>query len=312
MNKIAKTALITGAVLCVTGTVLGTAGYFAGGKDFTYASKHVYVSGGNSSEKDLAVMKKQQIDDFSELDADFQDLDLDIRVSEDEHYYMEYRLEKCGGKDPLTWENKNGRLTMKEDEGSTGEYYINYDLGFLKGEFQQTEKEDVLNTVILYVPEKMKLSNGEITLSDGDLTIEKMFCKNMTVKLEDGDLCAGELGADRLQLKNSNGDVILKKAAFADGEITLGDGDLVVDDSTFGGDMKIRNSNGDVSIGTEAESLKKTDIRLETSNGSVNTAGISDGNSSSDDDSSVYENKVNNAEASLEVSSSDGDITLTE
>ena len=61
MNKIAKTALMTGTALCVAGVVLSTAGYFAGGKDFTYASDHVYVSGGNSSvHKNLAVMKKEQ------------------------------------------------------------------------------------------------------------------------------------------------------------------------------------------------------------------------------------------------------------
>ena len=40
MNKIAKTALMTGTALCVAGVVLSTAGYFAGGKDFTYASDH--------------------------------------------------------------------------------------------------------------------------------------------------------------------------------------------------------------------------------------------------------------------------------
>ena len=76
--------------------------------------------------------------------------------------------------------------------------------------------------------------------------------------------------------------------------------------------MKIKNSNGDVSIGTDADSLEKTDIYLETSNGSIDTGRISSGSSNSDDDTAVYENKVNNADASLEVSSSDGDITLTE
>ena len=57
MNKIAKTAMITGITLCISGIVLAAAGYFAGGKDFTYASGHVYVSGGNTSSKEnLAVM----------------------------------------------------------------------------------------------------------------------------------------------------------------------------------------------------------------------------------------------------------------
>lgn len=257
-------------------------------------------------------MKKQQIDDFSDLNVDFQDFDLDIRTSEDDHYYMEYRLEKIGGESPLTWGNKDGELTMKESNGSTGGYFINYDLGFLKGEMEETEKQDILNTVILYVPEKAELSNAKLTFSNGDLTIEKLLCKNMTAKLDDGDLFAGEFQADELQLKNSDGDVTLKKAALADGKITLGDGDLEIDKSSFDGDMKIKNSNGDVSIGTDADSLEKTDIYLETSNGSIDTGRISSGSSNSDDDTAVYENKVNNADASLEVSSSDGDITLTE
>ena len=38
MNKIAKTVLMTGTALCAAGVVLSTAGYFAGGKDFTYTS----------------------------------------------------------------------------------------------------------------------------------------------------------------------------------------------------------------------------------------------------------------------------------
>ena len=43
MNKIAKTVLMTGTALCAAGVVLSTAGYFAGGKDFTYTSDHMYA-----------------------------------------------------------------------------------------------------------------------------------------------------------------------------------------------------------------------------------------------------------------------------
>ena len=101
MNKIAKTALMTGTALCVAGVVLSTAGYFAGGKDFTYASDHVYVSGGNSSaHKNLAVMKKEQIDDFTKLNVDFEDLDLDIRTSDDDIIIWNINLRKTERKIP--------------------------------------------------------------------------------------------------------------------------------------------------------------------------------------------------------------------
>ena len=43
-------------------------------------------------------IEKEQIDDFTKLNVDFEDFDLDIRTSDDDHYYMEYKLEKTGGK----------------------------------------------------------------------------------------------------------------------------------------------------------------------------------------------------------------------
>ena len=310
MNKIAKTALMTGTALCVAGVVLSTAGYFAGGKDFTYASDHFYVSGGNSSDKNLAVMEKQQIDDFTKLDVDFSNLDLEIRPSDDTHYYMEYKLEKNGKKDPLTWEDKDRKLTLKEYEGSSGNY---------------------LNTVILYVPENAELSEGDIHLSDGDLNAEQLLCEKMTVKLSngdmnldrgefkdfeatlgDGELEIGDIRPGSLKLKNSNGDVTLKRAVLGDGEISLGDGELQIGDSSFNGDMDISSSDGDVSIEMKAGSVKKTNIHLETTDGDVDASGVSEGRSSEGDSYSVYENKVDTSAPALNVKCGDGDITLTE
>ena len=161
MNKIAKTVLMTGTALCVAGVVLSTAGYFAGGKDFTYTSDHMYVSGGNSSSrKNLTVMKKEQIDDFTKLNVDFEDFDLDICTSDDDHYYMEYKLEKNGRKNPLTWKDKDGELTLEEPAGCSGSYYITYDLGIFSTHADLTEKKDALNTVVLYIPEKAQLSEA--------------------------------------------------------------------------------------------------------------------------------------------------------
>ena len=154
---------MTGTALCVAGVVLSTAGYFAGGKDFTYTSDHMYVSGGNSSSrKNLTVMKKEQIDDFTKLNVDFEDFDLDIRTSDDDHYYMEYKLEKNGRKNPLTWKDKDGELTLEESAGGSGSYYITYDLGIFSTHADLTEKKDALNTVVLYIPEKAQLSEAEL------------------------------------------------------------------------------------------------------------------------------------------------------
>ena len=258
---------MTGAVLCASGIVLSAAGYFAGGKDFTYASDHFYVSGGNSEKKDLAVMKKQQIDDFTKLGVNFSNFDLDIRTSEDDHYYMEYKLEKHGKKNPLTWEDKDGSLTLNESEGSAGGYYVNYDLGFLKGDIRTAENEAEVNTVILYVPEKAQLDSAKIILSDGDLTVEQMLCEKANVKLSDGDLnlTDGEFGdfkvklgdgdliadkfkADQLELKNSDGDVNAKSAELGAADIELGDGDFNMKELRCKDSFSLKSGSGDVTL----------------------------------------------------------------
>ena len=266
MNKIAKTALMTGVALCVAGVVLSGAGYFAGGKDFTYTSDHMYVSGGNSSpHKNLAVMKKEQIDDFTKLNVDFENFDLDIRTSDDDHYYMEYKLEKNGRKNPLTWKDKDGELTLEESAGGSGSYYITYDLGIFSTHADLTEKKDALNTVILYIPEKAQLSEAELQLSDGDLTVDKLFCKEADVKLSSGDLILteGEIGdftaklgdgdfiadkfkADQMELKNSNGIVKADSAELGAADIELEDGNLNMKELRCTDSFSLKSGNGDV------------------------------------------------------------------
>lgn len=295
MNKIAKTVLMTGTALCAAGVVLSTAGYFAGGKDFTYTSDHMYVSGGNSSSrKNLTVMKKEQIDDFMKLNVDFEDFDLDIRTSDDDHYYMEYKLEKNGRKNPLTWKDKDGELTLEESAGGSGSYYITYDLGIFSTHADLTEKKDALNTVVLYIPEKAQLSEAKLQLSDGDLNVKELQC------------------TDNMQLKSGNGDVTIKKAELADGQIALSDGDIQIDNSSFNGDMKINSSCGDVSVEMKNGSAEKTNIYLKAADGDVDTEGLSRGKTDNEEDTSVYENKAGASAPTLNVECSDGDITLTE
>ena len=336
MNKIAKAALVTGASLCVVGAVLFVAGYFAGGRNFTYASEHVYVSGGNTSntsaEKGYAIMKKQQIEDFTKLTVDFEDFDLMVKTSDDDHYYMEYKVSKNGDKNPLTWKNENGELTLQESSGGKGSYYIRYDLGFLRSLTGRAQKQQVVNTVILYVPEKAQLSEAEIHLSDGDLNAEQLLSENVTAIFSDGDMVLdkgrfGNFKADfgdgdlivkdiqctgNMQLKSEDGDVIFQKADITGGSITLEDGDLEMKHCRLSADMKISSSDGDIFIQMENGGIAKTNIYLESSDGDVDAKNLSYGKSYSKGDTSIYENKVDGASPTLNAESEDGDITLSE
>ena len=278
------------------------------------------------------IEKKEQIDDFTKLNVDFEDFDLDIRTSDDDHYYMEYKLEKNGRKNPLTWKDKDGELTLEEPAGGSGSYYITYDLGIFSTHADLTEKKDALNTVVLYIPEKAQLSEAELQLSDGDLAADQLLCKEMTLellsgdlmldkgefekfdaKLSDGDLNVKELQCtDNMQLKSGNGDVTIKKEELAEGKIAISDEDIQIDNSSFNGEMKINSACGYVSVEMKNGSAEKTNIYLKTADGDVDTEGLSRGKTDNEEDTSVYENKAGASAPTLNVECSDGDITLTE
>lgn len=188
--------------------------------------------------------------------------------------------------------NKDGELTLQETSGGKGSYYISYDLGNLL-HHTETQKQEEINTVILYVPQDARFSEARIQLADGDLTAEQFSCKNMTANFLDGDM-------------------ILDQGKFADGVITLADGDLKTNHSSFSGNLEINNSDGDVFIQMENGNAAKMNIHLKTTDGDVITDNLPQGKSERKEDSSLYENNVDGATSTLNVICRDGDITLIE
>ena len=109
-----------------------------------------------------------------------------------------------------------------------------------------------------------------------------------------------------------DGDMILDQGKFADGVITLADGDLKTNHSSFSGNLEINSSDGDVFIQMENGSAAKMNIHLKTTDGDVITDNLPQGKSERKEDSSLYENNVDGATSTLNVTCRDGDITLIE
>lgn len=296
MNKIAKGALIAGVGLCIVGTVLSAVGYFAGGRDFTYDSDTVHlvhVSDKADADENYAVMEKQQMDAFTKLNVKFENFDLDIRTSADDKYYMEYKIEKNGRENPLTWENQDGTLTLRESDVGKGGYSISFTPGILGTPIAEQRIHEVINSVILYLPTQAQLSEAELRLADGDVIAEQLLCKKLTASLTDGD-------------------ILIRKAELTDADITLHDGDVNIGDSRFHGNVKIDSTDGDVFVELENGNAAKTDIFLETKDGEIDTDGLLQGKYNRKEEPSAYESKVDNAAATLRIKCRDGDIFLTE
>ena len=109
-----------------------------------------------------------------------------------------------------------------------------------------------------------------------------------------------------------DGDMILDQGKFADGVITLDDGDLKTNHRSFSCYLEIKNSDGDVFIQMENGNAAKMNIHLKTTDGDVITDNLPQGKSERKEDSSLYENNVDGATSTLNVICRDGDITLIE
>ena len=105
-NHKTRKFLMTGTVLCALGLVLFGSGIAAGGKDYI-ANTDLNSYNGSTSTKDdgsHAVLKKTKIDSFSNLNVDFKHIDLAVKESEDDNFYLSYNVETTKGIVPVSWQ----------------------------------------------------------------------------------------------------------------------------------------------------------------------------------------------------------------
>lgn len=201
MNQITKIAALTGVVACVAGGVLWGAGYAAGGTDYVQKRDYSNAFDSGTREEKQLVMEKTRIDDATEIQADLKHLDLNVRPSNNDHWYIEYKVQQAkDGSNPLSYDVKDGVLELKEAKGAMGTSYIQ--IGFL-GE----TTTDYDNEVTVYAPKDAELTAFSLEAGDGDLSVEGVKCKAVEWKLDYGD-------------------VTVKDCTLANGTVTAGDGSV--------------------------------------------------------------------------------------
>ena len=233
MNRIVKAVAAVGVIACVAGGVLIGVGYLTGGMDYVEQRDCNSISDRGLWSDNQITQEKIKLDDVKEMHAELTHLDLCIQPSDDDSWYLEYTVQKTKtGEDPISCEVKDGVLTLEEMNGTDTSVYINIDLsGFGVGE-KETSNENVL---ILYAPKDTMLRESEITLADGDLSMEGVSCQTANWKLQYGDLLLrnGTILGGSIQL--DDGDASLKQVTSENTDWTMKFGDLLAEQSQFTG-----------------------------------------------------------------------------
>ena len=335
-NHKTRKFLMTGTVLCALGLVLFGSGIAAGGKDYI-ANTDLNSYNGSTSTKDdgsHAVLKKTKIDSFSNLNVDFKHIDLAVKESEDDNFYLSYNVETTKGIVPVSWQVDNGTLNLAESNGHVSSEYVHIDVAFLKDlltvrHFSDNTSENRTNQVIVYIPHDQKLNTLSCQLTEGDMELTALTCQNLNVQvnlgdltLEDlnvanvsvtdkeGDISISESTMSNLKLNASLGDLDIDSSSFTDSTFSLSEGDTTGTDVAFYKNCQITSKMGDIDLTLPENSFDNLTLSLDTNMGDINVPDKLNGKLVSTDDESTFKKNASSIQNHLSIQSDDGDISI--
>lgn len=331
MKKLTKQLLIAGAVFCGAGIVMFGAGMASGGREYVQNADLNVINGAATltSSDNHTVLEKTEIDSFSTVNADLRYIDLKVKPSPDDKFYISYNVETSNGVLPVSYQVSDGTLNLVESKGRSSYSYIHIDINFLQMMLGQRSVIENQNNVVLYIPEDQKLDTFSCNMGDGYLTIDSLRSQKLLISADYGDIdlkdldisegsvssSDGDLDVSDSLLRNTSlnadyGDVDIKNTSIHDGEITLSDGDLKGKQVIFSGETSVTDSLGDISLSIPQKNLEQLSVNAKTSLGDLSLPDSLKGTLTGNDDVTTYTSSIDSGNQ-LTVKNSDGDIKIS-
>ena len=95
MKKTNKRLLAAGGIFCAVGILFFGAGVASGGRNYIKSADLNRISGTATmdSSDSHAILSKTKLDAFSAVNIDLRNLDLDVKESDDDNFYIAYNIE---------------------------------------------------------------------------------------------------------------------------------------------------------------------------------------------------------------------------
>ena len=309
MKKTNKRLLAAGGIFCVAGLLLFGVGVVAGGKNYIKTADLNRISGSAmmDSSDSHAILSKTKIDAFSAVNIDLRNIDLEVKESEDNDFYIAYKIETNDAMIPLSYQVQDHTLNIVEKKGHESSSYIHIDINFLQEMLGQSHVIENSNKVTIYIPKENDMSSFSCKMGYGDLDIESLNAKQAVIQNDDGDVKIVRGRFKNLELKDDLGDLKIKDVIFANSQIEMADGDIQAENVTFTGKNEIRSSLGDITLSIPEKTLADLSVEAEASEINIPEE-LGKVMTDEDDEQSV--DSGNKAQNSLEIKSEDGDITI--
>ena len=310
MKKTNKRLLAAGGIFCAVGILFFGVGVASGGRNYIKSADLNRISGTATmdSSDSHAILSKTKLDAFSAVNIDLRNLDLDVKESDDDNFYIAYNIETNDGMLPLSYQVQDDTLNIVEKKGHESYSYIHIDVNFLQEMLGQSHVIENSNKVTIYIPKKTDLSSFSCKMGYGDMNVESVNAQKAVIQNDDGDVTISGCSFEDLELSTDLGDLNIKDTALTDSQIKMMDGDVNAENVSFNGKSTFNSSLGDITLSVPEKNLTALSIQAEASDidipeklGSVMT----------DEDDNQLVTSEKKTQNSLQLQSTDGEIRIT-
>ena len=310
MKKTNKHLLAAGGIFCAVGILFFGIGVASGGRNYVKTADLNRISGAAmmDSGDSHAILSKTEIHSFSSLNVDLKNLDLDIKASDDDRFYISYNIETTDGMLPLSYQVQNDALNIVEKNGHESSSYIHIDINFLQEMLGQSHVIENSNKVTVYIPKKTDLSGFSCKMGYGDINVESLNAQKTVIQSEDGDITISDSTFNNLELSADLGDLKIKDTTFTNSQFEMMDGDVKAENVTFNEKNEFTSDLGDITLSIPKKTLSTLSIEAEASEINIPEKL---GNVMTDEDDNQLVNSENKTQNSLQLESKDGAIQIT-
>ena len=259
MKRWKKVILIVGLCLSFSGLIFVQIGYKAGGFQSLIE---------NNTKEERFALQEKELHSFTELEADFDTLDISIKESDTKQAYVSYY--NVNDHSPLKFSNRDGQLRLTENRKVTSPYKNRIRLVSIRDlifwlQQKLTDQPNDPYQVILYLPRGSKLDKASLKMNSGDTKLARLSVKTLSLEAKNSDVSISGSTFKNGKMTIRNGDFKTAHSQFQNGTVLISNGDSKL--STVSMDScAFESTNGDIKIEeatvTDSQfSLKEGDIK---------------------------------------------------
>ena len=290
MKKRTKYLCILGISLCVVGGIMCGIGYVM--NDSSISLSNIESTINSNEEMHLYKLDKTKISNIQSLNLELNTSSFKVESSDDTSFYISYHIQSPSKKDPISYEVKQNKLQIKEEE------LDNY-----------TNINTKDNKVILYVPKNNNLHDIKGNNDVGNIDIKQLICNSLELKVDVGNISLTDMEIKKGSSSSDVGNINITSSSLSDFETKADIGNITASLSFIKSNIIMKCDTGKINIHL-SDKNPPIQIHAKTSLGNIDVSDSLGGTLEKDVTESTYDLDTSNSSGTLTLTVDTGNISI--